>query len=274
MAFDESLYVTAKFTTARGLALSKQSNALTIKDTSVFTDVVINRNYLGTGGFDSGWYVKRSMVLKKVFTDIMQRQPYPGENIRFILESDVAAIGGSINDDFDINSDSGIHSGTWENAGIIELHNYGWISGRGAMSTIYVELASIAGVAIVSLYPMTVYNYGLITGGGGCGAVYGDGWGTLTSGAGAPYGRGLPPDTQSATLLQPSVGNRTTNWSQPFQSGTGGAPGEPGEDVPPINWRDLVHPGSKGGLPGFISVGDVTIINKGSGITKGLKPQP
>lgn len=34
MAFDESLYVTAKFTTARGLALSKQSNALTIKDTS------------------------------------------------------------------------------------------------------------------------------------------------------------------------------------------------------------------------------------------------
>ena len=35
MAFDESLYVTAKFTTARGLALSKQSNALTIKDTSI-----------------------------------------------------------------------------------------------------------------------------------------------------------------------------------------------------------------------------------------------
>ena len=34
MPFDESLYVTAKFTTARGLTLSKQSNALTIKDTS------------------------------------------------------------------------------------------------------------------------------------------------------------------------------------------------------------------------------------------------
>lgn len=34
MAFDESLYVTAKFTTPRGLSLSKQSNALTIKDTS------------------------------------------------------------------------------------------------------------------------------------------------------------------------------------------------------------------------------------------------
>lgn len=35
MAFDESLYVTAKFTTAKGLSLSKQSNALTIKDTSI-----------------------------------------------------------------------------------------------------------------------------------------------------------------------------------------------------------------------------------------------
>ena len=34
MPFDESLYVAANFTTAGGLTLSKQSNALTIKDTS------------------------------------------------------------------------------------------------------------------------------------------------------------------------------------------------------------------------------------------------
>lgn len=272
MAFDESLYVTAKFTTARGLALSKQSNALTIKDTSVFTDVVINRNYLGTGGFDSGWYVKRSLNLNNVFTDIMRRQPFPGENIRFILESDVAAIGGNINDTPYVYSDAGgINGGSWENAGIIELHNYGWISGRGAMSGYMTH--SLAGTAIVSFSPLTVYNYGLITGGGGCGGIYGGGWGILTSGAGAPYGHGLPPDTQSATLLQPSEGQLTTGWSRPFQSGKGGAPGEPGETVPPINWGDLTHPGSSGGLPGFISNsgGMVTIINKGSGITKGLK---
>ena len=270
MAINETIGLVASFITAGGKALSRRATNVTIMDTSSFTNVVINKNYLGTAGLDSGWYVKRNLDLTNVFTDIMGRQPRPNENVRFILESDVAVIGDYVGTGYIKLMASGLSGGYWENGGKIELHNYGWISGLGRSSEISSSFKAPGGTAISAITPLLVHNYGLITGGGGSGGIYDGNWGSCYSGAGAPLGNGYPPRSQPATLLQPSTGYRTTSWSQPFQSGKGGAPGEPGESVPPINWSDLTHPGDSGGLPGFVSEGNVTIINKGSGRTKGM----
>lgn len=98
MAFDESLYVTARFTTARGLSLSKQSNALTIKDTSnsdpKIYDIYVDQNRGGASTLRDGYYQKGPTSLYKAF-----REQYPnatqrnGDTYNLHVASNTAIVG-------------------------------------------------------------------------------------------------------------------------------------------------------------------------------------
>lgn len=101
MEFDESLYVTAKFTTARGLTLSKQSNALVIKDTSNNEprtyDIYVDRNRGGPSTFRDGYYQKGPTSLYKVF-----REQYPnaiqrnGDTYNLHVAGNTAIVGSTV----------------------------------------------------------------------------------------------------------------------------------------------------------------------------------
>lgn len=83
MAFDESLYVTARFTTARGLSLSKQSNALTIKDTSNDEprtyDIYVDQN---RGGVTLPNQIDGKFIKKPLSLYLLFKEQYPNAQQR------------------------------------------------------------------------------------------------------------------------------------------------------------------------------------------------
>lgn len=177
MPIDETLSAIASFTTSKGTQISRQSNPVTIHDTSHNLIIInIDRNWYSSAAssYYGGFYIKPSLdlyaVIMAIYGSIDTNKTYV-----FNIASDVALIGnheswGAIVGDF-----------LPANAKV-RIDNYGLILGRGGNNAVSGMLSGNStystppsqprhgGVAAQSSGPqITINNYGGISGGGGGG---------------------------------------------------------------------------------------------------------
>lgn len=176
MPFDESLYVTANFTTPKGKKLAKQSAPLIIRDTSNETIININidRNWFSPAqeSYYGGFYIKPSLDLMAVILT-MYGSVASDKTYVFNIAPDIALIGnherlGAIIGDY------------LPSYAKVRIENHGLILGRGGNNAICGGLRGNSdyylppaqpwhgGVAAQSSGPnILINNYGGISGGGG-----------------------------------------------------------------------------------------------------------
>lgn len=183
-----------------------------------------------------------------------------------------------------------IISGSWLDGSSRQIINYGNIYGTGGTGGYYDDetpMAGDGGTAIIAHNASSfidVRNYGLIAGGGGGGAAgkseYTIGeqqyYAVGAGGGGVPLGIGgsninqTPPEGKTLVNLAGTsgtldvVGNGAEGTG--LAAGNGGNVGENGQA------SDSTLENGVAGLAGFIYQGNVTIINIGSGATKGRTP--
>lgn len=175
MPIDETLSAIASFTTSKGTPISRQSNPVTIRDTSHNLIIInIDRNWYSTAesSYYGGFYIKPSLdlmaVIMAIYGSVDTNKTYV-----FNIAADVALIG---------NSETwGAIIGDFLPASAkVRVDNYGLILGRGGNNGISGMLKANndfvipqtqpwhGGVAAQSSGPeITINNYGGISGGGG-----------------------------------------------------------------------------------------------------------
>lgn len=253
-------------TTVTGTDITKRPNGVACNtpyeynkdETPVFITTV------GNYKAETEYYIRGSSNLYNMFVADKGRAPNPGEKIRFISTCAVAFVGDSV-------TTPALTVGNFPASTKLIFTNFGVIVGRGADgispgcsrivgSCRFVKNKPAGGTAVQgsSSVNLTIENYGVVAGGGG-GGGYGRGSQLAGGGGGAPYGKlgksYYKRMGADGTFTEGGMGNYA---GKDFNGGKGGGWGERGEDK------------AYDGTPaGKIYTGNVTIIKKGSGWTKG-----
>jgi len=187
--------------------------------------------------------------------------------VTFVIEASVIVGQGE-------SADQALRTGIWPtgypNSATVMLENNGRIQGRGGRGgDAYLGSAGIAGGnALRAEYPITVFNYGEIWGGGGgggCVGSQGTGFGG-GGGAGSPPGAGGQGEKGNngapGTTTAGGAGARVS--SQDVSLNDGGDPGEPGDRGTQKNTHNYAP-----GAAGYYAIGNTYITWSAAGDCRG-----
>ncbi len=224
MPIDETLNVTASYTTPRGTNISRQSETLTIKDTSHNVVVItINKHWRTTAesSYYGGLYIKPTL---NIYDEIMARGGFvSGKKYLFVVESDVVLVADNVNV-------GGIYGDSRVPYGYdISVDLWGLALGRGGYGADFsaqdnqvnrkVINGFAGGPAVTSVQDLWINVWGGLAGGGGGGGNSGYYWNDdsyyktsikewwyvgpkfpIDSGAGAPFGLRSEPNITFGSL--------------------------------------------------------------------------
>lgn len=212
------------------------------------TSLIIDRSYLGTSDLITGYYAKPAVNLYDFFVARMGRVPEPNEDVKFIIDTNVALIGktnviasGNYQYKVSLRTSGGVMiDPRWTSTNTVRILNKGVISGYNGIqqklndAKHFERIYTNGGDAIsnTSTAKVEITNNGVIGGGGGA----------ATNNPGARvvmYGPDGAPTPASLFLGNPS----TRNYHR------SGGMGEHGEN----------HGKQPGGVPGYIVSGNPVI---------------